>query len=521
MVGSAAAHAAVGVGGGSLAAVSTVLPSTGGAIDLIVVRQPDGTLRCSPFYVRFGKYQGLIRGREKVVTVTVNGVLSDFTMQLGRSGEAFFVESVAAEAVLSLSTEELVNGEVLGDAEAEIEGLEGEASDAGGLEGEEGRLDGRVVGDHRLGALSDLVSPPRSCSDDEAVAETEFALPRGLLRSDAMADGDADRAQVHVVRDGTVDTTSTDAEWMERAEAAEGGEGEGCVAGAAPLTLDELRELAATHAGVAGDVTLDELREVAAILNTRHSDGAGVAEAAAEAADVGETHDSGDGDCSSDVVIEVGREPATDVMKDDQVASYHAALSAKEDNTGWGWLGWAGRSGSSGSAGAGGRARSGPASTAGATLGGASSPRSVASTASELGAASGGWWGGATSTAATKDIPVGPVAIPRNSGGGGDAGDAASTASGSALLGRGKRSQLSGSLESDEATTPGLGLGPGRGPGPSGLREGSGATFGTSGGRVGGGWGGLLLPRLELSLCGGDLSAFDDHRVDMEVGAHS
>ena len=68
-----------------------MLPSTGGAIDLIAVKQRDGSLKCSPFYVRFGKYQGLIRGREKVVTVTVNGVLMDFTMRLGRSGEAFFV----------------------------------------------------------------------------------------------------------------------------------------------------------------------------------------------------------------------------------------------------------------------------------------------------------------------------------------------------------------------------------------------------------------------------------------------
>ena len=52
--GSVAAHVAVGVGAGTLAAVSTVTPSSAGAIDLIVVKQPDGTLRCSPFYVRFG-----------------------------------------------------------------------------------------------------------------------------------------------------------------------------------------------------------------------------------------------------------------------------------------------------------------------------------------------------------------------------------------------------------------------------------------------------------------------------------
>ena len=96
LVGSTVAHAAVGVGAGSVAAVSTVLPSAGGAVDVIAVKQPDGTLRCSPFYVRFGKYQGLIRGREKVVTVTVNGELSEFTMRLGRNGKAFFVEPAGA-----------------------------------------------------------------------------------------------------------------------------------------------------------------------------------------------------------------------------------------------------------------------------------------------------------------------------------------------------------------------------------------------------------------------------------------
>jgi len=37
-----------------------------GCIDVIVVRQPDGTLQCSPFHVRFGK-MGVLRSREKVV----------------------------------------------------------------------------------------------------------------------------------------------------------------------------------------------------------------------------------------------------------------------------------------------------------------------------------------------------------------------------------------------------------------------------------------------------------------------
>uniref|UniRef100_A0A8C9L987 phosphatidate phosphatase n=1 Tax=Pavo cristatus TaxID=9049 RepID=A0A8C9L987_PAVCR len=39
-----------------------------GCIDIIVVRQPDGNLQCSPFHVRFGK-MGVLRSREKVVRI--------------------------------------------------------------------------------------------------------------------------------------------------------------------------------------------------------------------------------------------------------------------------------------------------------------------------------------------------------------------------------------------------------------------------------------------------------------------
>lgn len=39
-----------------------------GCIDVIVVRQPDGTFQCSPFHVRFGKL-GVLRSREKVVRI--------------------------------------------------------------------------------------------------------------------------------------------------------------------------------------------------------------------------------------------------------------------------------------------------------------------------------------------------------------------------------------------------------------------------------------------------------------------
>lgn len=67
-----------------------------GAIDVVVVEQPDGTFTCSPFHVRFGKI-GVLRSREKVVDIEINGEPADIHMKLGESGEAFFVEEVSPD----------------------------------------------------------------------------------------------------------------------------------------------------------------------------------------------------------------------------------------------------------------------------------------------------------------------------------------------------------------------------------------------------------------------------------------
>ncbi|XP_054618369.1 phosphatidate phosphatase LPIN1-like isoform X2 [Dunckerocampus dactyliophorus] len=64
-----------------------------GCIDVIVVRQPDGSLQCSPFHVRFGK-MGVLRSREKVVDMEINGEPVDLHMKLGDNGEAFFVQEM-------------------------------------------------------------------------------------------------------------------------------------------------------------------------------------------------------------------------------------------------------------------------------------------------------------------------------------------------------------------------------------------------------------------------------------------
>ncbi|KAH9513690.1 Nuclear elongation and deformation protein 1 [Bulinus truncatus] len=67
-----------------------------GAIDVVIVRQPDGTFHSSPFHVRFGKL-GVLRSREKVVDIEVNGEATDLQMKLGEAGEAFFVHEVESE----------------------------------------------------------------------------------------------------------------------------------------------------------------------------------------------------------------------------------------------------------------------------------------------------------------------------------------------------------------------------------------------------------------------------------------
>ncbi|XP_017469437.1 PREDICTED: phosphatidate phosphatase LPIN2 isoform X1 [Rhagoletis zephyria] len=67
-----------------------------GAIDVIVVEQPNGEFQCSPFHVRFGKL-GVLRSREKVVDIEINGEPVDIHMKLGDSGEAFFVEECPLE----------------------------------------------------------------------------------------------------------------------------------------------------------------------------------------------------------------------------------------------------------------------------------------------------------------------------------------------------------------------------------------------------------------------------------------
>uniref|UniRef100_UPI00398E660F phosphatidate phosphatase LPIN2 n=1 Tax=Pristiophorus japonicus TaxID=55135 RepID=UPI00398E660F len=67
-----------------------------GCIDVIVVQQQDGTYQCSPFHVRFGKL-GVLRSKENVIDIEINGNPVDLHMKLGDNGEAFFVQETKEE----------------------------------------------------------------------------------------------------------------------------------------------------------------------------------------------------------------------------------------------------------------------------------------------------------------------------------------------------------------------------------------------------------------------------------------
>lgn len=83
---------------------NSINPATlSGAIDVIVVEQEDGTLLCSPFHVRFGKFS-LLRPYEKKVEFKVNGIKQDYSMKLGEGGEAFFVFETTDNIPKSMQT---------------------------------------------------------------------------------------------------------------------------------------------------------------------------------------------------------------------------------------------------------------------------------------------------------------------------------------------------------------------------------------------------------------------------------
>ena len=55
-------------------------------MDIVVVKQEDGTYKSSPWYVKFGKFQGVLKRSEKVVNVAVNDEPVNCHMYLDATG---------------------------------------------------------------------------------------------------------------------------------------------------------------------------------------------------------------------------------------------------------------------------------------------------------------------------------------------------------------------------------------------------------------------------------------------------
>lgn len=75
----------------------------------MVVQHPDGSFKSSPFHVRFGKL-ALIKTKDLIVDIQINGQPVDLHMKLGEAGEAYFVEDRLDDENDSSSCESLVNG---------------------------------------------------------------------------------------------------------------------------------------------------------------------------------------------------------------------------------------------------------------------------------------------------------------------------------------------------------------------------------------------------------------------------
>lgn len=101
----------------------------GGAVDIIVVQQQDGSFKSSPWYVKFGKFQGMLKRAEKVVNIAVNDDEKlDFHMYLDSTGEAYFLKDAEPDKEPSSPPLAITSGEevkLLEDSPSKLEdGLE-------------------------------------------------------------------------------------------------------------------------------------------------------------------------------------------------------------------------------------------------------------------------------------------------------------------------------------------------------------------------------------------------------------
>lgn len=81
----------------------------GGAIDIILIKQPDGSLKTTPFHVRFGRFK-LLRSADKNIRIMINDKLTDMIMRINPvDGVAYFVQDEDDESLNTSQANELSN----------------------------------------------------------------------------------------------------------------------------------------------------------------------------------------------------------------------------------------------------------------------------------------------------------------------------------------------------------------------------------------------------------------------------
>jgi len=95
--------------GGVFSSVSKAMDFLSGAVDIIVVQQPDKTFKCTPFHVKFGTLK-ILSSAERTVRIMVNGKLTDIYMKTEESGVAYF-EPVTNNTISSTSNPNDVSGD--------------------------------------------------------------------------------------------------------------------------------------------------------------------------------------------------------------------------------------------------------------------------------------------------------------------------------------------------------------------------------------------------------------------------
>ncbi|XP_030585883.1 phosphatidate phosphatase LPIN2 isoform X1 [Archocentrus centrarchus] len=151
-----------------------------GGIDVVVVRQPDGSFQCSPFHVRFGKL-GVLRSKEKIVDIEINGESVDLHMKLGDNGEAFFVEENENMEVPAHLCTSPIPVEVAEEMEETTEG----SSISGSCSRRKKRRRKRIRSDCHLKEEASSSSDERESdhTQQESILSEELATPLQLSKS--------------------------------------------------------------------------------------------------------------------------------------------------------------------------------------------------------------------------------------------------------------------------------------------------------------------------------------------------